>query len=315
MSRADALATAVQYVGAAVLLHLSYKFLSFQSLWLLSTRTIAYYRRDGGSWALVTGASAGIGRRCAEELAAHGFNVILLGHLSYELDIVRRQINKDSPDVDVQVFVLNVTQASNQNIEQTFAEFTSLPITILINNVGGVPAGLQDFVDYTAVEMDRTIDLNARFMSKCSRIMLPILAKNGPSLMMNLSSIGRLGMPAIVPYSGTKAYVSAVSRGLARECRASGQPVDVVTVVPVEVSTELNTVAQAPGTPTSSQFAKAMMKIVPRAASRGWLELCPYWLHAMQTVVMESLPEWLFMTFVKASFDKKKELLGAQKTK
>lgn len=315
MSRADAFATALQYVGAAVLLHLSYKFLSFQSLWLLSTRTLAYYRRDGGSWALVTGASAGIGRRCAEELGAHGFNVILLGHLSDELDIVRRQINKDSPDVEVRIFVLNVTQASNQDIERAFADVTSLPITILINNVGGVPAGLQDFVNYTAVEMDRTIDLNARFMSQCSRIMLPILAKNGPSLMMKLSSIGRLGMPGIVPYSGTKAYVSAVSRGLARECRTSGQPVEVVTVIPVEVLTELNTIVQAPGTPTSSQFAKAMMKIVPRAASRGWLELCPYWLHAMQMVVMERLPEWLFMTSVMESFNKKRQLLRAQKLK
>ena len=264
---------------------------------------------------MVTGASAGIGKCSAEELAAHGFDVILLGHRADELGVVKKKINRDSPGVEVRVIVLNVTQASNPKIEQALDDVTALPITILVNNVGGVPAGLQDFLEYTAVEMDRTIDLNSRFMSQCSRIMLPILAKNGPSLMMNLSSIGRLGMPAIVPYSGTKAYVSAVSRGLARECRASGHPVDVVTVIPVEVSTELNTIAQAPGTPTSSQFAKAMMKIVPRAASRGWLEVCPYWLHAMQMEVMERLPEYLFMSFVLASLTQKKELLGAKKPK
>ena len=315
MYREVAIATMLQYIGAAVLFYFSYKILSFQSLWLLPTRSLAYYRRDGGSWALITGASAGIGRRCAEELAAYGFNVILLGHLSDELDLCKKEINKAFPGVEVKVVVLNVTQASNPKIEQAFADFTTLPINILVNNVGGVPAGLQDFVDYTALEMDRTIDLNCRFMSQCSRIMLPVLANNGPSLMMNLSSIGRLGMPTIVTYSGTKAYVSAVSRGLARECRANRHPVDVVTVIPVEVSTELNTIAQAPGTPTSSQFANATMKIVPRVASRGWLEVSPYWLHAMQMEVMERLPEWLFMTFVLASFNKKKELLGAAKLK
>ncbi len=315
MSREDAFARALQYIGATVLSYVSYKFLSFQSLWFLPTRSLAYYNRNGQSWALVTGASAGIGRRCAEELAAHGFNVILLGHLADELELVKKQINKDSPGMEVRLIVLNVTQATNPKIEQALGDVTSLPITILVNNVGGVPTGLQDFTKYSAVQMDRTIDLNARFMSQCSRILLPVLARNGPSLMMNLSSIGRLGMPAIVPYSGTKAYVSAVSRGLARECKATGSAVDVVTVLPVEVSTELNTIAQAPGTPNSIQFAKAMMKIVPRAASRGWLELCPYWIHAMQMGVMERLPEWLFMSFVTGSFDKKKELLGAEKLK
>ena len=313
MSYQDAFKTALQYIGAIAVLYLGYKLFSFNSLWLLPTRSLAHYNRQGGAWALITGASAGIGRGCAEELAVRGFNVILLGHLPDELELVKKQINQNSPKIQVEIVILNVMQATNPKIEQAIDTVTSLPITILVNNVGGVPAGLRDLIDYTAVEMDRTINLNARFMAQCSRIMLPVLVKNGPSLMMNVSSIGRLGMPAVVPYSGTKAFNAALSRGMARECKAYGQTVDVVAVLPVEVSTEMNKLS--PGAPNSRQFARAMMDYVPTAASRGWLEICPYWLHAVQMVIMENIPEWLFLTLVMRSFNQKKEILKAQTQK
>jgi 17beta-estradiol 17-dehydrogenase / very-long-chain 3-oxoacyl-CoA reductase len=154
----------------------------------------------------VTGASAGIGRECAEELAARVSNVMLLGHLQEQLEEAKQQINRDSAAVEVKILVLDVAQAPISKIEAVLNEITDLPVTILVNNVGGVPAGLKYYVDQTSEELDRNIDLNARFMAQCTGIMVPVLAINGPSLMMNVSSIGRLGMPFVVSYSGAKAF-------------------------------------------------------------------------------------------------------------
>ncbi|KAF2103009.1 NAD(P)-binding protein [Rhizodiscina lignyota] len=312
------LTTAFQCIGAAYLIYAAYRILDFNSIWLLPKKSLSrYQRRPERAWALITGASAGIGRGCAEELAARGFSVILLGHKPDELALVQREINRNSPTVDVKVLVLDVIKATNAEIEQTFKTISALPITILVNNVGGVPIAqpaIRGFADQTADEIDRTINLNARFMAQLTRLMLPVLAQNGPSLMMNLSSIGHLGMLGVVPYSGTKAYVAAISRGIARETKASGRPVDIVAVLPVEVATESNNVALQPGTPTSRQFAKAMMDYVPRAASKGILQLCPYWQHAVQMAIMEMLPEWLFTKIVLVSFKQKMALInGKQK--
>ena len=305
----------LRFVGAATLYYIAYKLISFHSLWLIPTRSITYYQLQNSAWALVTGASAGIGRGCAEELASRGFNVILLGHLPDELQEVKRSIGKESPNIDVKIIVLDVTQATNAEVETAFNEIVHLPITVLVNNVGGGPSGLKDYVEQSAVDLDRTIELNARFMAQCTRIMLPVLAKHTPALMMNLSSIGRLGMPNIVSYSGTKAFVAAISRGLSRECRSKGEKVDVITVLPVEVATEQSAKIMAPGTPNSRTFGKAMMEYVPRAASRGWLELCPYWPHAVRMAIMESLPESIFLKTVVTAFEQKKAMLKADQSK
>lgn len=228
------LTAGLQHFGAAALLYGVYRVVDFNSLWLFPKKSLARYQRHQKAFAFITGASAGIGRGTAEELAARGFNVIILGHKSEELELVRNSIREHSPHADVHIVVLDVITGTNAEIEKVFNDVKDLPITTLVNNVGGVPVAhpaIRDFAAQTADDLDRTINLNARFMAPLSRLTLPMLARNGASLMMNLSSIGHMGMPGVVPYSGTKAFDAALSRGIARECKANGLPVDVVAIL------------------------------------------------------------------------------------
>ncbi|OTA98057.1 hypothetical protein M426DRAFT_326289 [Hypoxylon sp. CI-4A] len=306
----------LQYVGAAFLTYSAYKLLDQASFYLLPPASLARYRRQGkggggasSCWALITGASAGIGLGTAQELAARGFSVVLLGHLRAELEAAATQIKAESRNVDVRTVVLDAITASPRDVEAALESLSSLPIAVLVNNVGGIPIAqptIRSLPEYTAADLDNTINLNARFMAHVSRIMLPRLAENGPALVLNLSSAARMGMPGVAPYSACKGFIISLTAAMAREMAAAGKQVDCLAIIPGDVQSQSNNIAMAPGSPDSRQFAKAMLDRAPRAVSRGWLECKPWFAHALALGLLETLPGSIVLPLLTAEFDKKK---------
>ena len=304
------LSTALQTIGAVTVVFLIYKVSYSCSLWLLPIRTLAKYLRPSKAWALITGSSAGIGFGCAQELADRGFNIILLGHLRDELETARNQIKFKSPTVDIRIEVCDVTSAKTEDISALVQSINTLPITVLINNVGGMPIPqprIRPFNDFTAAGVDATINMNARFMSQLTLALLPTLCSNCPSLILNLSSGGKLGLPGLVMYSATKSFVSAFSKALAREAKAFGLQLNVLSVVPGDTHSQANNKALMAGSPTSRQLAKVLMDVAPRAASRGMLEFSPYFMHAVPLAVVEWMPEWLLFSSVLKGYEDKRK--------
>ena len=184
----------------------------------------------------------------------------------------------------------------------------------LNQNVGGVAVinpTIRPIQEYSPDDIERTINLNARFMMLATRRLMPVLVRNGPSLILNLSSASRMGMPGLAPYSACKAFVLIFSKSTAREMRTSHSPVDILAIVAGDVESQQNSIALTPGTPSSRRFAQAMMDRAPRAVQLGRLEMAPWWLHAVQIGFLESLPEWLGQKLILQTFKEKEAAVAA----
>ncbi|KAL2878519.1 hypothetical protein SGCOL_006229 [Colletotrichum sp. CLE4] len=286
-------------IGLIWILYTAYKFYDVIAIWILPSVSLKKYQKKGSyeSWALVTGGSAGIGLGCAQELALQGFNIVLLSNNEDDLEDARALIESEcirrhKNEIAVRILKIDASTSTPEKVQAAVHNMDDLNITVLVNNVGGVPArqpAIWPLHDYTAEEVDSTINLNARFMAQLTRLMLPVLAKNGPSLMLNVSSGGRMGTPGVAVYSGTKGFVSSFSNAIAREMSAEKKKVDVLCLVADDAKTQSNAPAMAPGSSDDREFAKAALKRAGRAAQRGMLEMTPWFKHAVQ---MAYMPEW-----------------------
>ncbi|MCJ1380265.1 hypothetical protein MMC17_003368 [Xylographa soralifera] len=248
------------------------------------------YKHGPPSWALITGASDGIGLGFAQTLCAQGFNVILLGHKRNELEAAQVALQRESPSAQIRILVVDAIIDDAATLENAVATVQDLHITILINNVGGLPVIASYFkplAEYSASDIDGTIYLNNRFMARLTRLLLPTLSSNGPALIMNLSSGGRLGLPYQVMYAASKGFVSSFSTGLAREMKTLGLPVEVLAITPGNVRTGSYKPPLAWGTPDARTFAEAALGCV----GCGRLVVAGYWRHAIQVFILESIPE------------------------
>lgn len=267
------------------------------------------YMRKPRAWALVTGSSGGIGLGYAQELVARGFGIILLAHLEDELKETEQALKAEFPAAEIRILVINAITIQPAELETTLQSVLNLPITILVNNVGGTPnlPALKSLEDFTHKEIDATVNLNAGFPAHITHLMLPTLIKNGPSLILNMSSGSHIGMPWLSLYSACKGFNLSFAVAVAREVKANGHPVHSLTIIPGDVQSQSHTEGLPAGTPTSRCFAKMALDLVDRAVSRNWTVMSPFWLHALQIELLDILPERLLQLALASNIGKKKE--------
>lgn len=283
--------------GLAFLSYFAARAINFIRLYT-SSSTIERYHRPN-AWALVTGASDGIGRQFATALASHGFNVVLHGRNETKLQGVVADLQKVHPERKFRIVIADASQSHGMKsaVEGIVPKLSDLdgPLCILINNVGGVPSTGPTAPMFSAVSdqdwafTDNTINMNLRFPAQLTRALLPMLQKSQPSLIMNMGSMaGVMGLPYTTLYSGTKAFNLNWSYALAREVQMQGYDIEVLGLL----------VGQVTGTVTFKDPASFTMPsattFVASALDRvgcGKLEVTPYWGHSLMLGVLRSLPE------------------------
>ncbi|KAL9090973.1 MAG: hypothetical protein Q9159_001716 [Coniocarpon cinnabarinum] len=295
------------------LLHLLVQLYFFIHLHFVHSSTLSRYRRPG-AWALVTGATGGIGEVFADQLAQQGFNIVLHGRNEGKLQTSISIFERKYPKASFRYVVADAANSHGmkQAILRTTDEMASLPgpLTVLVNNVGalnGIYGHKSPFLalqNITAADVDSTINLNARFTTQLTRGLLPIMsgkppnsnrpqAKAAPFLILNISSLGGvLGSPLLSVYSGTKAYISSWSCALSQELAM--QP-HLSTGECMCFSSGI--VAETGGVSQKSNFWQPTARIWVRAAldkvGCGRLLVRPYIGHDIIGMLsFDLLPEW-----------------------
>ena len=176
-------------------------------------------------YALITGASQGLGKSFAYELASRSINTILVSLPNQNLKELNQEIT-EKYKVDSQYFetdlsiienVLSLTKFINENFD----------VTILINNAG--LGGSNVFTEVSATYINKIIQVNVMATSILTHQLLPNLLKQSKGYILNVSS-----MAAFTPFSyktvypASKTFVYSFSRGLNEELKGTNVCVSVV---------------------------------------------------------------------------------------
>ena len=246
------------------------------------------------AWALVTGASDGIGLGFVQELSERGFNVILHGRNEAKLKRVRDSLEEEFQDREFKMFIHDAENELTAEALHDLAEsLQDIHLTVLINNVGGsgsVQPAWQPFIQRSSGDIDSYINLNARFPTQLTRALLPRLIDNAPSLIMNLSSFAALyPAPYVSVYAGAKAFNLAWSASLKAEMKAEKIDVDVLGIVIAKAQSATVRAETGFFTPSSRDMAKAALE----EAGCKKRVVTPAWSHAFQQWILDLLPESL----------------------
>uniref|UniRef100_A0A8R1EH02 Very-long-chain 3-oxoacyl-CoA reductase n=1 Tax=Caenorhabditis japonica TaxID=281687 RepID=A0A8R1EH02_CAEJA len=93
-------------------------------------------KRAGASWAVVTGATDGIGKGYCFELAARGFNILLVSRTQSKLDATKQEILAKYPHINVRTAAYDFTDASTSGYQNLLTQLNEVDVGILVNNVG-----------------------------------------------------------------------------------------------------------------------------------------------------------------------------------
>jgi len=291
-----ALSDAFHYLGVATSCYLLAQITQHLYCYLRPSSLQRYRAPGKESWALVTGASDGIGLGFAQELCKRGFNVFLHGRSREKLLRVQEQLRAEYPSAKTKIIVFDAAGPTDHIVEIAH-DVGDAHLTVLINNVGGgdmVSPAFKRLEDMTQAEVQGVISLNAIFMTELTRVLLPILEKNEPSLIINISSASSTGLPWLSVYGSAKGYVDSFSNALNAEMRAEGRKVEVLGIRVGSTSTPKYPVATGLFTPTSRTMASAALDRVGCGRSLVW----GYWGHAIQRTCFDWLPEKIVQAII-----------------
>ncbi len=198
---------------------------------------------DGCS-ALITGASVGIGREFARQLANRAGALVLVARRSERLADLREELIKRNPKLNIHVRVVNLADESQIDELARRLEAEKIDIDLLINNAGLGDSG--PFATSDPARNQQIMLVNMIALTSLTRRLLPqMIARKRGAILNVSSSAGFLPIPGFAVYAATKAYVASFSEALRAELRGTG--VSVSTLCPGPVHTEFQEVAKRPG--------------------------------------------------------------------
>jgi short-subunit dehydrogenase len=178
------------------------------------------------AWAVVTGASSGLGRAFTAQMARRGYPVLLVARRKRELEDVAAEVRRVGGEAKVVVADLS-SAAGLGAVVRALDEVG--PVDVLVNNAGTGEYG--PFLDQRAEADAGQVALNIGAVVGLTRALLPRMVARGRGRIINLASVlGFMPVPYFATYAATKAFVLHFSEAIAEEVRESG--VQVLAVSP-----------------------------------------------------------------------------------
>lgn len=189
-------------------------------------------------WALITGATAGIGWATAEKLANSGYNLFLIGRREARLSELKNQLTSSSAEVITHVLDVRIKKQVEGFVEKYSEKLPHLDV--LVNNAGLAKSADKVFEANTD-DWDIMIDTNIKGLLYFTRAIIPYFMKKNSGHIVNIGSVsGRWVYPNGVVYCSTKFAVRAISEGLRMDLL--GKNIRVTNIEPGMVNTEFSKV-------------------------------------------------------------------------
>jgi uncharacterized protein len=166
--------------------------------------------------AVVTGASAGIGRTFATRLAGDGMNLVLVARRGGDLELLGRDLRKDYP---VEVTVLAADLSEDRLVAEIESRLRGVRVDLLINNAGFGTVG--HFSDVGLERHLQMIHLQVTTPVRLAHAVLPGMIDRGEGAIINVCSVNAF-VPGHVTYSATKSFLKMFSQALAIDLEGTG---------------------------------------------------------------------------------------------
>lgn len=285
----DALLMLLQVVGALLLVVTAVNGLRWlwRYVWLprrqQGPRLVERYGR--GSWVLVTGASDGLGKAFAHELAQYGFNLLIVSRTQEKLSRVKTEL--EVLGVQVRTVCADLSDSSEQTYSRILAAVQDVDLSIVINCVGVTVHRL--YADVPPATLRRLLSMNVNTTSIVTHTTLPLLLRHAATTgrrcaLLNVGSIvGRFYWPGTQLYGACKAFIDHLTVPLAFEYR---DQLDTLSFQPTVMATAMATGTEPAAITISPQAAAhaALSHLGRCVRSHG------HWRHAMLAGLFTILP-------------------------
>jgi len=184
------------------------------------------FRQRYGPWAVVTGASDGIGRAIARELAARGLDLVLVARRSEALATLGEELERDF-QIQARPLAADLSQpAERRRMER---ELSTTPVGLLVAAAGFGTSG--PLLDSRVADESAMLEVNcAAVLEQCHHFGGRMRDRGRGGLVLLSSLLAFQGVPRAAHYAATKAWVQTLAEGLVHELRPAG--VDVLCAAP-----------------------------------------------------------------------------------
>eukprot|EP01035_Chromulina_nebulosa_P022007 gene22007-28490_t len=245
--------------------------------------------RKFGKWAVVTGATDGIGKAMAFEFARKGLNIVVISRSQEKLDLTVSEIKTKFGDkIEVKSLAIDFgkfDESARSNVHKLLAE---LDVGVLVNNVGISYPFTKYFDELDDASVEALIKLNIDSTTWMTRIVLPGMKSRRRGAIVNIgSAAGVSTAPLLSQYGAAKSYIAMFSKSLNYELKSFG--IHVQCQVPIYVTTKLAKLRKTSLFVASpSAYARAAINSIGYEAITS-----PYWSHDLQLWALDVLPEWI----------------------
>lgn len=283
----------VRFSGYSIIIYfvLSIIYRLARGLWNLKLGSLLGFSekfkpKDPNSWAIITGASDGIGLAYAHEFSKRGYNLLLISRSLDKLNNVKKEIDEKSnkKGKEIRTYAADFVQTDiYPGIEK---EIKRLPrVDVLINNVGMSYEHPEFFASpHLNQRNQQIINVNSVSCSRMCYIVLPIMEQQNYGVILNVSSFSALDpIPLLSIYAATKAFVDLFSRSIAYEYAKKG--ITIQSVLPGFVATKMSKIRKAYWmAPTPEDYVKSQLKTVGLDG-----QTTGYWSHEIQYYITQHI--------------------------
>ncbi len=193
-------------------------------------------------YAVITGASSGIGKEFAKSFASMGYPLILVARREERLKALADLIH-EAIDARLDIVVIDADLSRTEECIRVMEEIGDRRLAFFINNAGFGDCGF--FPEESIKKELQMIDVNVKAVHLLTKLALCKMQKQGRGYILNVASSAGLlpAGPFMAAYYATKAYVASLTRAAAEELRQRGSGVYIGCLCPGPVDTEFNEVA------------------------------------------------------------------------